>query len=389
MKTDDCGFVQNAVPAPRPPALPESNSGVLRPVPISELGRDSSVEWVWEGYLSPNHITLLVGLWKSGKSTLLAHVLKLLCTGGELGGGVHPAKVLLLTEESEAIWADRRDEIGIGDSVHVVCRPFLRRPDFDEWRGLIGELRRLVRDEGYKAVVFDPIPSLWPVTRENDAGQIVDALVPLQGLAGAGTAILLLHHPSKSDATEGRASRGSGALTGFVDVILEFRRFDPERREDRRRVLTAYSRFSETPDETVLELTDAGYVCCGTKADVKRTDRLAVITDLLPRCAPGLTVEDVLKVWPVGNTVPKPGLRTVRNDLQHAFGAGTFGRSGDGKKQSPYRFWVSDSIPASSVSYRPEPNSDRQDGSAVADDDDSDRREREAIMSVEADAARK
>jgi hypothetical protein len=73
----------------------------------------------------------------------------------------------------------------------------------------------------------------------------------------------------------------SGPLTGFVDIIVELRRLNPEQADDRRRTLTAYSRFDETPRELDLELTDAGYVAVGSKADAKREDRQSTIAEIL------------------------------------------------------------------------------------------------------------
>ena len=76
-----------------------------------------------------------------------------------------------------------------------------------------------------------------------------------------------------SDAGEGQASRGSGALPGFVDIIVELRRFNPSQRDDTRRVLTTYSRFEESHPEKVIDLTDDGYIDCGSKHDAARADR--------------------------------------------------------------------------------------------------------------------
>lgn len=44
-------------------------------------------------------------------------------------------------------------------------------------------------------------------------------------------------------------------------------------RDDCRRTLVAYSRFDETPKEQIIELTDEGYVTCGTKANARRRGR--------------------------------------------------------------------------------------------------------------------
>src|SRR5262249_45189880 len=146
------------------------------------------------------------------------------------------------------------------------------------------------------------------------------------------------HHPRKGDAGEGQASRGSGALPGFVDVILEMRRVRPSDRSNRQRQLTAYSRFDGTPDELVIELAEdgSGYRCLGSPADADRQSRWQIIRDLLPSESPGKTAKELQDDWPSN---PKPGGRTVAQDLTQGAEAGRWSMAGAGKKGDPYRFW--------------------------------------------------
>jgi hypothetical protein len=166
---------------------------------------------------------------------------------------------------------------------------------------------------------------------------MIRALTPLNAITDAGAGLLLTHHPRMGDAAEGQAARGSGALPGFVDCIIELRRFAPGNRDDRRRVLTAYSRFDETAPEVVIELAaDGRYRTCGSSSEAKREDRLAVILGLLTADAPGLTVGEILERWPEGDYIaPKPGTRTLETDLKSAHGVV---RSGAGTRGDPYRF---------------------------------------------------
>jgi hypothetical protein len=143
----------------------------------------------------------------------------------------------------------------------------------------------------------------------------------------------------KGDAAEGQASRGSGALPASVDVILELRRYDLERREDSRRVLTAYSRYDETPGELVIKYDPAsGYEAVGTKADASSADRMVWEMTVLPAHPPGITPAEVRRSWPEDAEVPKPSERTLRRDLERAVDDGALKRSGDGEKGSPYRY---------------------------------------------------
>lgn len=307
----------------------------FNPVPITELGAAEPPPWVWEGYIAGGHTTLFTALWKSGKTTVLAHVLRDLGVGGGLVGEYRAIKVLVISEESAALWATRREEIGIGPYVHVVLRPFFLKPDHALWRELIQRICMWIEKEKYDLVIFDTIASVWPVVDENDAGQVMSAVMPLSAITRTGAAVVLVHHPKKGDSGEAQASRGSGALPGAVDIIVEMRRYAAEDVNDTRRVLRAYSRFDGTPAEVVLNYGEEGYTVVGGKADVTSADRVAKIVKLLPHEAPGWTPEEVLENWSDG---PKPGIRCLEKALLAGTGK-NWHRSGAGKKSDGYRYW--------------------------------------------------
>lgn len=318
----------------QPPLKPE----FAIPIPASELGAGEPVEWVWQGYLARASSTLLTGLWKAGKTTLVAHLLAMMDKGGFLAGDVATGRALVVSEESGPLWAERRDAIGIGDHVHFILRPFKGKPDFGGWQRFVNHLTKQVVEQQFRLVILDPIANLLPIRDENDAASMMAALTPLYSITDAGASILLLHHPRKGDGGEGQAARGSGALPGFVDVILELRRYNAAESEDRRRTLTAFSRFDATPHEAVIELTDDGYRSCGTKLETSRNDRLAVLADLLPGEPPGLTAEQVRDSWP-SDGIPTPGKRTVDQDLRHGARQGLWNQGGHGWKSDPFRYW--------------------------------------------------
>jgi hypothetical protein len=293
--------------------------------------------WVWDGYIAKGFSALLTGLWKAGKTTLLARLIRALERGGEVATAVVAGRVLVVSEESALLWAQRRDELGIGDHASFLCRPLKARPDYPEWLCFVNHLAELAQRDHYDLVIFDTISAFMPVRDENDAAQVLRALAPLVAIMEAGAGLLLVHHPRKGDADEGQASRGSGALPGWVDCIVELRRFDRKDRQDRRRTLTAYSRFDQTPAEVVVELAADGYYrAVGSKADATRADRLVVVRDLLPTQGPGLTADEIRQLWPEGEDgLPKPSKRTLERDLRDAPG---IGRSGAGTKGDPFRF---------------------------------------------------
>ena len=86
---------------------------------------------------------------------------------------------------------------------------------------------------------------------------LLKALQELQRLTERGLAVLLLHHPPKGEPRLGQAARGSGVLPAFADILLEMRvpQGDPA---TRRRRLHGFSRYPDTPQHLLIELTPAG-----------------------------------------------------------------------------------------------------------------------------------
>ncbi len=307
------------------------------PIPSSQLKRqDAARKWIWHGYLARGQTTLLSALWKSGKSTLLAHLLRMLLAGGlfcDLRAG--SARCLYITEEPESRWAERRDLLGLGDHVEFLVRPFLQKANWNDWACFLKYLRELQAAKKYDLLVMDTLTNLWPVMHENDAGEVQAALQPLQNM-DAQLANLLVHHLKKADGQEATGSRGSGALTSFVDTIMELRRYDPTNRKDCRRVLTAYGRDEETYDELVIELAEGKYIAHGSRDQVRARTLNEILDSILPGEPPGMTWAQIADAWP-GDSKPR------RNNLLDALNGGfesfRYGRRGTGKRGSPYTFW--------------------------------------------------
>jgi hypothetical protein len=231
------------------------------PVPIAELQAPGpgGVAWVWDGFLGRNAVTLLSALPKCGKTTLLSHLLAAVGSGGLFcGRPLVPGRALVVSEEPAGVWADRRDKVGIPpDAVRLITRNQMPRcGSLDEWAEFVGFLGEQCDADPTDLVVIDTLANVWPVKDENSAAEMGAALAPLGRLA-KDRSVLLVHHLRKSDGAEGTGSRGSGALVGAVDVVLELRRvkrsLDPSQRK---RVLSGYGRFDAIPAEWVVELTD-------------------------------------------------------------------------------------------------------------------------------------
>lgn len=312
------------------------------PIPASALKiGDPNADWFWHGYVSRHAVTLFSSLWKAGKTTMLAHLLRAFGEGGVFcGRTVRPARVLYVTEEPESMWARRRDRIGIRDHAHFQVRPFKTRPTMVAWVALLEHLRKQVDADGFDLVTFDPLTTLWPVEKENEAGPVADALMPLQILTEK-AGVFLSHHFRKSGGEEATGARGSGALPGFVDTIMELRRYAPGDRKDRRRVISGYGRFEETPEEIVIELTADGsnYATHGDKGDVKQRELSAVIAGILPPEFPGLVYDQIRESLVTALDDGPPGRAKILDALETGSESGLWVRAGEGVKGDPYRYW--------------------------------------------------
>jgi RecA-family ATPase len=83
-------------------------------------------------------------------------------------------------------------------------------------------------------VVIDPLAVFLP-SSENTAAGMMEVLLPLQALTALGLSVLLLHHRRKGVVLPGQAARGSGALPGYADVLVEMHWYGRADEEDRRR----------------------------------------------------------------------------------------------------------------------------------------------------------
>lgn len=243
-----------------------------------ELEDAPDVEFVWSGYLSPRHITVVSAAPKDGKTTLVAGVLAEAgqAQGGYVAGAVKPFKALIVTEESGSIWKRRCQEFGIIDNVQIASRPFPtgKAASREEWRNLVEACGLKAEEDGFDCIVFDTLAGLWNVQNENDAGEVTTAVGPLQALADTGVAVLAIHHNRKTLGSNGSAMRGSSALLAAVEISIDFRRFDDDDPEDRRRTMRTKSRFPETPTSMVIELDEDGTTIrdLGPESEVKGQD---------------------------------------------------------------------------------------------------------------------
>ncbi len=309
--------------------------------PLSELvppPRTDS-DWLWHGYLARGNITLLTSQWKSGKTTLLAGLIRALGAGTPfLGRPCAASAATVVSEESVSHWAGRTRAIPAGPRAHLIARPFPGRPTPEEWGDLVHRAVALRAAGSLDLLAIDPLANFLPGPSESDPASLHTMLDPLRRLAEAGAAILILHHPRKEKAEEGSAARGGGALLGFVDVVLELHRCGQLASDANRRRLVGLSRLSDTPRQLVYEWTPgtADFRVVDDPSLERFRDNWEVVRVILARRAVAATHKELLIDWPLDRPPLSP--TQLYEWLGRAAGEGWVTRTGSGTRTDPFRF---------------------------------------------------
>jgi hypothetical protein len=301
------------------------------------------MSWLWRGYLAPGQLTLLTSLWKSGKTTLLAHLLSRLQDGGELLDlPVRPARALVVSEESTDLWQQRRQRLVFGQHTNLISRPFAGKPSDPDWRVLIEHAASILGPEGGRLLVIDTVATLLPPGVETNADCMVRALAPLRRLAEQGVAVWLMHHPHKGKARAGQWARGTGSLPASVDIVVEMHAFRPDDPDDRRRWLLGHSRHEETPRRLLIEWTADGadYRVLTEPPDEEFARGWSAIRRVLSAGEAPQTAAEILRNWPAASAPPSRA--TLHRWLARAVERRLVRCEVTKRRNAPYRYWLAD-----------------------------------------------
>jgi hypothetical protein len=295
-------------------------------------------DWLWQGYLVPRNLTLLTSLWKAGKSTLISVLLARMKTGGTLAGlPVRPGRAVVLSEEPPEKWVERSQHVDLDGHVSWFCLPFVGTPTEATWLELLARVERLHEQQPIALLVIDSLANLSPMRSENDAVQMLRPLQPLRRLTQRGVSGLIAHHPKKGPTLPGQAARGSGALSAFVDIIVEMHGLS-NRTGDRRRLLRSFSRHAATPPRLVIEWTEDGsdYHSLGTSAELSYEHGWPVLEAILEQSEGPLTRRVILRRWP--DSALAPAKLTLWKWLGRAVQEGRVLEDGRGTRNDPFRY---------------------------------------------------
>lgn len=259
-----------------PPGLPYRT-----PLEIA-ASTSESPDWVWAGYAALGAITEVDGKIKSsGKTTLVMHLVAAILDGQPfLGQPTMRTNVVYLTEQTPGPFREALARAGVllrGAELRLVFRAEVAGMP---WAELVAQVAADAKHDGYGLLVVDTLGKLAQVKEENDAGEGGRVMVPLQNAAHEGLAVIVCRHERKGGGEVGESGRGSSAISGDVDVILQLRRSEGNVPKSRR-VIETLSRYTETPEKVVIELGDDGYALLGDEEAVSLADGVRIVSALL------------------------------------------------------------------------------------------------------------
>lgn len=340
-------FLRERLGTLQPADAPDASTPALRFQTPAELRAQTPTEpdWLMHGYIARGVLTIgPAGKPKVGKSTLTFAIVRAIRAdaGTFLDRPVRPTGVVYLSEEGASTLLPKlpADDPGL----HILTREnAYPRP---AWPDLVAAATDHALGADAELLVVDTFPfwSALPAEREKDAGAVQEAIEPLLEAARQGLAVLLPTHTRKSGGEDGDALRGSSALAGAGDVLLELERPTGQNPAPRQRVLAALSRYPQTPGVLVIDhdaASDAWSVV--GQGDDRRdmravADRAALMTTL-PISEPGMTRQEIEDEIGSPHQQFAPTLTRLIDD-------GQIHRDGAGKKGDPYRYRILRKPPA-------------------------------------------
>ena len=183
-------------------------------------------DWVAEHYLARETLTELDGKVKVGKTQWVMTMVKAITTGNPfLGGPTQKIPVVYLTEERSPSFASVLRRVGLDNTedMHVLLRQDARHMT---WPDVVAAAVAKAKEVDAGALFVDTL-SDWAEIKgegENITGLAYESMAPLQRVAEAGLAVLVVRHDRKSGGEISDSARGSSAFSGVADIVLGLQR---------------------------------------------------------------------------------------------------------------------------------------------------------------------
>ncbi len=296
-------------------------------------------DWIVPGLVALGAVTEIDGKVKSsGKTTIVTYLNAAVLDGQPfLGQPTMKTNIVYLTEQTPGPFREalaRANLLGRGPELRVIFRAEVTGVS---WIDLVKQVAIDAKRDGYGLLVVDTLGKLAGIREENDAGESGRVMSPLQDAAHDGLAVIVCRHDRKGGGEVGESGRGSSAFSGDADIILQIRR--PEGNQPKtRRVIESLSRYTETPEKIVVELTDEGYILLGEAEAVSLADALKFVSGLLgrgKRNESGPTIDEM--VVEADGALDRSAIRRALRELERRAEIESTGRGvkGDPKRYRP------------------------------------------------------
>jgi DNA polymerase-1 len=210
------------------------------------------IDWFIDGVLGRGLITELVAKVKLGKTTFMLQGIRAGIAGDAeyCGRAVKPLRAAYVTEEGYQTFQIAMHRYGLNDLVDHDA--FFTVFDFETEQVdprknnlpfVVDSLIRHCAEDHIDVVILDTISIIAGLDEEDHSGKAAGVMAEIRRLATAGLAVAILRHSRKSGGDVGDAGRGSSAISGYCDILLQIEPFKGDEETTSARVMRTKSRL--------------------------------------------------------------------------------------------------------------------------------------------------
>jgi len=211
------------------------------------------IDWFIDGILGRGLITELVAKVKMGKTTFMLQGIRAGIAGDDeyCGRAVHgPLRAAYVTEEGWQTFQIAMMRYGLNDLVDNDA--FFTVFDFEtedvdakkpNLPFVIDSLIRHATEDNVDVVILDTLSIIASLDEEDHSGRAAGVMAEVRRLSTAGFAVGILRHSRKSGGDVGDAGRGSSAISGYCDILLQIEPFKGDEDATSARVMRTKSRL--------------------------------------------------------------------------------------------------------------------------------------------------
>jgi hypothetical protein len=295
----------------------------------------TAVPWLVKPWVATGAITEADGKVKlAGKTTWVTHLVRALLDGADfMGENTTKTSAVYLTEQNPTSFRETLKRADLLNRDDFIALSWADSMGF-LWPEVVSAAVEECKKRSAKLLVVDTLGQFAGLIgdSENNSGDALRAVQPLQQAAEEGLAVIIVRHERKSGGSVGDSGRGSSAYAGAVDILLSIRR--PEGNQKRSvRLIQAVSRFDETPAELLIELTDEGYRSLGEPGEAAKEKVEREVLDVLPK-----SKAKAMDIKTLGNETKKTRAQLQRM-LNKLLSQGLVHKTGKGSKVDPLRYF--------------------------------------------------